>query len=328
MRYFKGNNYNYVYHKILRTVLKNPDFIGGSTMQSRKIDSNYREIVGITFVIENPVKNRIYNPVRSVDYDYAEKYYNFLISGENNIDVLAEDYPKIKEFVNRGSLPENFSTLYGPRILDQLPNILKLLKEKPTSRWATINVLYREDKKIWDAKTTMEYPCCMNLQFFIRENKLQLVVNMRSNNIFSTVCYDVYLFTKLQSHVADLLKIKTGKYIHQINSAHLYGKDYERAKSTIKKYDKSGVGINLDSQVDQLKKLIDKNYLGKYNKSEIDPKPYILGKKLGMGFNIGNSIKYLSRYVSNSGLKRYNEEDLLKSIHYILFEIKRRSIEK
>ena len=64
---------------------------------------------------------------------------------------------------------------------------------------------------------------------------------------------------------------------------------------------------------------------GKYNKSEIDPKLFILGKKLGMGFNIGNAAKYLSRYISNSGKKLYNEQDLLKSIHYILLELKRRT---
>ena len=86
----------------------------------------------------------------------------------------------------------------------------------------------------------------------------------------------------------------------------------------------NGRGIVLNKEIDKIINWVFKTSKGKYNKSEIDPKPYILGKKIGIGFNIGNSIKYLSRYVSNSGLKRYNEEDLIKSIHYILFEIKRR----
>ena len=66
----------------------------------------------------------------------------------------------------------------------------------------------------------------------------------------------------------------------------------------------------------------------KYNKSDIDCMPLILGKDTGLGFNIGNATKYLSRYINKDGEKSRNRKDLIKAIHYILFELKRTDPEK
>lgn len=44
------------------------------------------------------------------------------------------------------------------------------------------------------------------------------------------------------------------------------------------------------------------------------------GSKLGSGFNVGCAAKYLKRYMTEGKEKSYNPEDLLKAIHYLLFE--------
>ena len=82
-------------------------------------------------------------------------------------------------------------------------------------------------------------------------------------------------------------------------------------------------GISLDKELQEISEYADKCYSGKYNQSAIDPKPLILGPKTGLGFNIGNATKYLSRYINKSGNKSRNRLDLIKAIHYILFEMKR-----
>ena len=48
-----------------------------------------------------------------------------------------------------------------------------------------------------------------------------------------TVCYDVYNFTKLQEHVANLLGVEVGKYIHTISSAHILPNERELAKKIL-----------------------------------------------------------------------------------------------
>jgi hypothetical protein len=44
------------------------------------------------------------------------------------------------------------------------------------------------------------------------------------------------------------------------------------------------------------------------------------GTKQGSGFNIGNAAKYLKRYMTEGKDKSYDPKDLLKAIHYLLFE--------
>ena len=44
------------------------------------------------------------------------------------------------------------------------------------------------------------------------------------------------------------------------------------------------------------------------------------GTKQGSGFNIGNAAKYLKRYMTDGKDKSYDPKDLLKAIHYLLFE--------
>lgn len=74
---------------------------------------------------------------------------------------------------------------------------------------------------------------------------------------------------------------------------------------------------------------IDKTYQDKY---EADPYPALdlFGLRLGgtphsTGFNVGSAAAYLKRYLTTGHIKSYNPEDLLKSIHFLLFELYSRS---
>ena len=82
-------------------------------------------------------------------------------------------------------------------------------------------------------------------------------------------------------------------------------------------------GIPVAEQITEIIAYSNKCITDKYNKSSIDCKPIILGPETGLGFNIGNATKYLSRYINKSGNKSRNRLDLIKAIHYILFEMKR-----
>ena len=82
-------------------------------------------------------------------------------------------------------------------------------------------------------------------------------------------------------------------------------------------------GIPVSKEIDEIIQYSNKCLTDKYNKSSIDCKPIILGAETGLGFNIGNATKYLSRYINKSGNKARNRDDLIKAIHYILFEMKR-----
>jgi hypothetical protein len=65
-------------------------------------------------------------------------------------------------------------------------------------------------------------------------------------------------------------------------------------------------------------------YDDKYQNSEIRTDKIIYSSHLGKGFNMGNAAKYISRYVTAGFQKSEMPADLMKAIHYCLFELTRK----
>lgn len=68
-------------------------------------------------------------------------------------------------------------------------------------------------------------PCTTGLQFLLREGKLHLIANMRSNDAYLGLPHDVFCFTMLQEMVARILGVEVGGYWHSVASMHLYDKN-------------------------------------------------------------------------------------------------------
>ncbi len=112
---------------------------------------------------------------------------------------------------------------YGPRLfswkgLNQVDNITGILKKKPHSRQAVIQVFEASDI----VGEHHDVPCTCTLQFMNRQDKLHLFVNMRSNDVHWGLPHDVFCFTMLQEIVARSLSIELGCYKHAVGSLHLY----------------------------------------------------------------------------------------------------------
>jgi thymidylate synthase len=120
---------------------------------------------------------------------------------------------------------------YGPRLFsmkgnDQIANIIKLLRERPTSRRAVIQLFDPADI----AEHHKGIPCTCTLQFMIRNGRLNMFTNMRSNDVFIGLPYDVFAFTMLQEILARTLDVEVGTYKHAVGSLHLYEKDGKAAQ--------------------------------------------------------------------------------------------------
>lgn len=120
---------------------------------------------------------------------------------------------------------------YGPRLfntrgINQVLNVIKLLREKPSSRRAVIQLFDAEDISM----ERKEIPCTCTLQFMIRNQRLYMFTNMRSNDAFLGLTHDVFTFTMLQEIVARSLSIELGTYNHFVGSLHLYETNTEGAQ--------------------------------------------------------------------------------------------------
>jgi thymidylate synthase len=114
---------------------------------------------------------------------------------------------------------------YGPRLFgngadSQVHNIIKLLRENPTTRRAVIQLFDRDD--LVAQPRYRDVPCTCTIQFLLRDGLLNVVVNMRSNDVYIGLPHDIFAFTMLQEIIARELDIEVGRYIHMVASLHLY----------------------------------------------------------------------------------------------------------
>lgn len=199
---------------LINEILHNPTVEGDT----------FNELLCAGFSIDNPRDNR---NGRS-NYEYAEKFFEWLLTGDTDLSSeLLRLNPWVKRFTDTTGLPDSFSSSYGAKIKAQLPAILEELR-RPHTRRAYISVLQPADHVILGVKTTHEFPCTVGLHLLPRDGRLHMIVNMRSNNCWSVLPYDVFNFTSLQVHLAKEAGLALGRYTHQINSAHLFRGDMRR----------------------------------------------------------------------------------------------------
>lgn len=114
---------------------------------------------------------------------------------------------------------------YGPRMRDQLPDVVDLLRRDLETREAVVAVWRPGDVTGGQAHNL----CTTTVQFLCRGGRLDLHVNMRSNDAWWGLCYDLFQFAQVQQTVARCLGVPAGRYFHNAASMHLYERHWEAA---------------------------------------------------------------------------------------------------
>ena len=231
----RTNTFEEAFKQLNEQILLNYEFINDSRI------GKTREITNIGFEVSDPSSYEFKDPrINRIKYDYADSFYNWMMEGgttapkevTKHLSKEAMAYvepPKTKE------LPKNFNTLYGPRIVKQLPNVIKELHAKPNTRRAVILILQEQDQLLLDLDEKIEYPCCFNATYYIRDNRIHVHVDMRSQNTAVVLQIDIYLHARLLSHIQSELwqlgsKYQLGKFSYHMVSAHLFERDTEYVK--------------------------------------------------------------------------------------------------
>jgi thymidylate synthase len=166
------------------------------------------------------IKDRVINR----DFMFREAWW--ILSGQNRLDLLETHAPSYSKFSDDGI---RLSGAYGPKIVDQIRFVVDTLKHDPYSRQAVINI-WRENPR-----PSKDIPCTLSVQFLIRDGYIHTVVNMRSNDVWLGMPYDVFSFTMLTCQVALELggDLQLGMMFHHAGSRHIYFKDSDKAKSSV-----------------------------------------------------------------------------------------------
>ena len=180
-----------------------------------------KALFNVGFKLKHPMQNWIHNEERNWSPEYAEAEWLWYLSSDRSISKLGEIYGKVPQIWKRmadkdGNVNSNYGWQWNRN--DQLNKVVQMLSCNSQTRQASIS--------IYDAKETDNYefdtPCTYAIHFYILNNKLNMSVMMRSNDLWYGFCNDQYCFSMLQKTVADRLSMDIGEYYHFANNLHLY----------------------------------------------------------------------------------------------------------
>lgn len=204
------------------------------------------EINDYVFTVDNPLKciaTKEFKPFHT-RIEYAEAELAWYISGSKEIKDLVHPISG-KTF---GHLWEKFSddgytvnSAYGQYIFAQrvyvspdltIPQwmwIKSELRNDPDSRRAIINVNQPVHKNLLSGPTK-DFPCCVCLQFTIRDNKLNLQVVFRSQDVDTGLRNDVFTMCGIQRLMAEQLEIECGTFTNIALNLHMYEPSWKNAE--------------------------------------------------------------------------------------------------
>lgn len=226
MHLFTGNNLNDIYLNSLQSCLELC-----STASSSRCGEVY-DFGPAYFEFPNPhdqlltLRNRGYNPY------FAIIEAAWIIHGSNQLAPLEKAISNYSKYSDDG---KTLNGAYGFRMRrhfgqDQLNQAIIALKEKPNTRRAVITLYAPGDLTNTSSK---DIPCNTTVYIKIREDKLDLTVLNRSNDLFLGIPYNVFAFNCLQKYIAHQLNLKPGTQRHFTDSLHLYRENIETVTRVI-----------------------------------------------------------------------------------------------
>lgn len=242
-------NFTEAYYDLVDAVYNSYDF--ECAPRGQKI----REILGASFVIQDPRNRLLYIPERKFSLQYVMAEILWYVLGDNTTEWIG-NYSTMWNNISDDGKTAN--SAYGARIFkqhgyqvaavrfdgtcervegdrnwSQWNYVKEELKRDPDSRRAVIHIRMPQDS----IEAKKDVPCTNTLQFFIRDNKLTLLVNMRSTDLIFGLGNDVPAFTFMQEMMANELGVELGPYIHVSNSLHIYERHFEMCEQIL-----AGVG--------------------------------------------------------------------------------------
>lgn len=253
------NNKNDAYLSILKDVLNNPDAI--SNPRGLPVNEKFDYVFSISSptydaIITNDIeRNKIIKSYTKNEFDVY-----------NSLSNKSEDFYKISKFWDKIKNPDStinsaygyliwgkksIGSIYESDIIEDIRDTQSIYKKSAIMRtpweWAKMSLI--EDKYSRQAILRFSLPehqwkgnkdqvCTMHGLFSIRDDKLNLTITMRSNDLVVGMVYDMPWFISLIYKMCDELKeyypnLEIGKYTQFTHNIHIYHKDIDKVKKMI-----------------------------------------------------------------------------------------------
>lgn len=176
-----------------------------------------RAVLNVGFYLKDPMENNITEKFRNWSQKYAQYEWQWYLSGNPNAEEIAK---KAKIWYSCMDASGNVNSNYGYHWMqnNQLDYVVDELKNNPDSRRASISIYNAKERYNFENDT----PCTYAVNFSILNNRLNMSVLMRSNDLWFGFCNDQYCFSKLQEEMSKRLELKIGYYYHFSQNLHIY----------------------------------------------------------------------------------------------------------
>ena len=106
---------------------------------------------------------------------------------------------------------------YKEGMMDQVDRVIYDLKNNPYSRRIMTNIYVHQDLSEMNL-----YPCAYSVTFNVTGNKLNAILNQRSNDILTANNWNVAQYALLLMMFAQVCDMEAGELVHVIADAHIY----------------------------------------------------------------------------------------------------------
>jgi thymidylate synthase len=112
--------------------------------------------------------------------------------------------------------------------VDQLSNVIAMLKTNPDSRRLIVNAW-----NVNDIPAMALPPCHALFQFYVADGRLSCQLYQRSADIFLGVPFNIASYSLLLLMMAQVTQLQPGEFVHTLGDAHLYLNHVEQAREQL-----------------------------------------------------------------------------------------------
>ncbi len=157
--------------------------------------------------------------------------------------------------------------IYKEGEFDQVDRVLYDLKHNPLSRRIMTNIYTHEDLHEMNL-----YPCAYSMTFNVTGDKLNGILNQRSQDMLVANNWNVCQYAVLLHMIARVSGLKVGELVHVIADAHIYDRHIPIVKELITKKPFDAPEFEIDDIDDFYKFTVDNVRLKDYNYHEFNIK--------------------------------------------------------
>lgn len=222
MKIYREKDFASLYYLSLRDLMNSPDH--EISPRNKKIKEN----TNVALILEDPLSCLYQNEVRSSQKKYISAELLWYFMGRNDVSFIRR-YAKFWDSIKNED--DTVNSAYGHLLFSRLNEYgygqyqwaLISLQKDPESRQAIMHFNLPSHQYL----TNKDFVCTMYGIFQIRENRLNLTVSMRSNDVVWGLPTDIAFFAVLQCQMLVHLNklypdLKLGTYTHIANSFHIY----------------------------------------------------------------------------------------------------------